>query len=112
MSFRCLVCGYDEMPHPPRDYNICPCCGVEFGLDDAFESHRELRDAWLQEGAPWFSSEHPFVRPVNWDAWDQLELAGLQYDVRRPMSAVKTDIVAPPEGMQLCHDECFAVSVW
>ena len=21
------------MPDPPKDYNICPCCNVEFGYD-------------------------------------------------------------------------------
>lgn len=54
-GYRCLVCGYDQMPHPPADYNICPCCGVEYELDDVFESHLELRNDWLRNGGKWFS---------------------------------------------------------
>ncbi len=30
----CPDCGFDKMPHPPKDYNICPKCMVEFGNDD------------------------------------------------------------------------------
>jgi len=35
MNYRCPVCFFDELPYPPRDYHICPCCGTEFGNDDA-----------------------------------------------------------------------------
>src|SRR6266446_4815425 len=45
----CPVCGY-EMDDPPRDYNICPSCGTEFGLHDVNASISELRAAWLQTG--------------------------------------------------------------
>jgi hypothetical protein len=81
IKYRCRVCAYDEMPHPPRDYNICPCCGVEYGLDDTFETYEELRDNWLRSGAPWFSRHKPFVPPVNWNAWEQLDLAGYSYNI-------------------------------
>ena len=43
MNYRCPVCFFDEMPDPPRDYNICPCCGTEFGNDDVEYSYAELR---------------------------------------------------------------------
>lgn len=85
MNYQCPVCGYDQMPDPPRDYNICPCCGVEYGLGDTFDSHRELRNAWLLEGAPWFSRMPPYVAPANWSAWDQLDNAGYVYDVPPPV---------------------------
>lgn len=84
MSHRCLVCAYDQMPHPPNSYNICPCCGVEYGLDDAFDSHELLRDEWLAVGAPWFSRVVPYDRPANWDAWEQLDLAGYSHNIARP----------------------------
>jgi len=33
-KWTCPDCGYTEMPYPPKDYNICPKCMVEFGNDD------------------------------------------------------------------------------
>ena len=33
-KWTCPDCGYDSMPYPPKDYNICPKCMVEFGNDD------------------------------------------------------------------------------
>jgi hypothetical protein len=99
--YQCKVCAYSEMPYPPADYNICPCCGVEYSVDDAFESHYELRDRWLSSGANWFSRRDPYIRPVNWSAWDQLDLAGFPYSVARPPSIVKDTVeLAPlPPGM-------------
>lgn len=91
MNYRCLVCGYNQMPHPPKDYSICPCCGVEYGLDDAFDSHRKLRNEWLRLGAPWFSKLRPYEAPANWNAWDQLDKAGYDYDVPAPDISIKTD---------------------
>ena len=35
----CPVCGYDGLDEPPFNergagsYDICPCCGFQFGLD-------------------------------------------------------------------------------
>ena len=88
MNYRCKMCGYNQMPFPPNRHNICPCCGIEYGVDDAVESFENLRNDWLRNGAPWFSTLDPFVRPPNWNAWDQLDLAGLPYSVPRPNTAV------------------------
>jgi hypothetical protein len=44
MNYRCKMCGYDQMPFPPNRHNICPCCGIEYGVDDALESYERLRD--------------------------------------------------------------------
>jgi len=60
------------MPYPPRDFDICPCCGTEFGNDDVEYTHEELRTAWIENGAQWFY-EHP---PLGWDPWAQLVDAG------------------------------------
>jgi hypothetical protein len=69
--FNCPVCYYDKMPDAPNDYNICPCCGIEFENDDERMSHSELRDRWITSGAYWFLAvrqrggtiESNFIRP-------------------------------------------------
>jgi len=72
--YLCPVCGYDNLPFIPHDYNICPCCGTEFGSDDLDFSHDELRQRWLLAGAPWFSGwTHP---PANWNWCIQLFKSG------------------------------------
>ena len=71
MNYRCPVCFYERMPYPPEDYNICPCCGTEFGNDDVEYSYEELRLNWLMKGAHWFY-EQP---PVGWSAGAQLAKA-------------------------------------
>jgi len=59
------------MPDPPADYNICPCCGTEFGGDDESMSHAELRNQWIAGGARWFYRQPP----VGWNGWEQLQQA-------------------------------------
>lgn len=76
MNFRCPVCLYDRLPYPPSDYHICPCCGTEFGNDDADVSHAELRQRWIAAGAPWFY-ENP---PEAWNPWLQLIRGGYKYN--------------------------------
>jgi hypothetical protein len=66
--FDCPVCLYAEMPEPPQDYHICPCCGTEFGNDDVDSTYAELRDHWIRAGAPWFFRQPP----ANWSPWAQL----------------------------------------
>jgi predicted amidophosphoribosyltransferase len=44
----CPVCGYG-MEDPPQDYNICPCCGTEFGLHDAERTHDQLRSSMISK---------------------------------------------------------------
>jgi len=66
--FECPVCLYPELPYPASDYNICPCCGTEFGLDDEFRTFAELRHEWVVQGAKWFLLEPP----VGWNPWSQL----------------------------------------
>lgn len=65
----CPVCG-NEVAAPFRDCDICPCCGVEFGLDDSFYSYEELRDGWIRTGTKWWSKYTP--APEGWDAAAQL----------------------------------------
>jgi len=81
-TYRCPVCGYPELDTPPYNeqgsasFYICPCCGIEFGYDDAKTSYEELRQRWLERGAPWFS--RTTAPPPDWSATDQLVRANLK----------------------------------
>jgi hypothetical protein len=83
---KCPVCAYPDMPYPPADYNICPCCGTEFGNDDAFLSVDQIRAQWLGNGAAWFFGNPP----LGWNPYLQLMVGGLPY----PLTAVS--VVAGP----------------
>jgi len=76
MMFTCPVCFYDKLDEPARPYNICDCCGTEFGNDDDGTSYDELRSAWISRGAKWFFGQPPFA----WSATPQL----LKASVRLP----------------------------
>ncbi len=67
----CAVCGYSRLAEPPLNFTICPSCGTEFGYDDAFASHVQLRAKWLQNGAQWWSPVD--ARPDNWDPYLQVD---------------------------------------
>jgi hypothetical protein len=76
MNHICLVCGYAGLAEPPYingqpSYEICPCCGFEFGFDDGSKgmSIEVYRNEWLERGAPWFQEKR---RPINWDLQRQL----------------------------------------
>lgn len=73
MRHTCPVCLFSKLPYPPRDYHICPCCGTEFGNDDAEFSYEHLREMWLAGGANWFFGR----APEGWNPWLQLLEAGL-----------------------------------
>jgi|SRR5271157_5903596 len=78
MNFTCPVCFFDRLPYPAVDYHICPCCGTEFGNDDAEYTYEELRDNWIANGAHWFY-EQP---PAQWNAWAQLARASYGIETR------------------------------
>jgi hypothetical protein len=62
------------MQDEPQGYNICECCGTEFGNDDDEYSHDELRAQWIARGAQWFFR----TPPVGWNPWLQLAMAGVE----------------------------------
>jgi hypothetical protein len=73
---QCRVCGLqlDEPPwgHDGRAplYEHCPCCGVEFGYQDATPAGaKKFREAWLAAGGNW---DEPQQKPQEWDASKQL----------------------------------------
>lgn len=65
----CTVCGY-EMEDGPRDYNICPSCGTEFGVHDVNSTIDDLRELWLRSGPRWCSTV--VAQPENWKPIMQL----------------------------------------
>jgi hypothetical protein len=65
MMHICPVCGYDRLTDPPLNFSICPSCGTEFGYDDKFASHAELRAKWLLSGPKWWSPVDPC--PDDWN---------------------------------------------
>lgn len=67
------------MLRPPAAGYICPCCGVEFELDDDELSHDELRRRWIASGKRWFSNATP--PPPEWKAEVQLMRAGFGADL-------------------------------
>jgi|HubBroStandDraft_1064217.scaffolds.fasta_scaffold241831_1 hypothetical protein len=75
MKYACPVCGFDQMPFPPEDHNICSCCGTEFGYHDRARTHQELRKMWIAKGCPWFSAR--MAPPNDWNAYGQMLKAGL-----------------------------------
>jgi len=77
-SYICPVCGLDKLAEPlynntgDSSYEICVCCGFEFGFDDDFkkQTHDSYRKQWLKNGANWFN---PKLKPINWNPEEQLK---------------------------------------
>jgi hypothetical protein len=102
-STTCPVCGYQGLPVRPYEhfdlrkylvemlppyevhfgsasYQVCDCCGFEFGNDDnpgtgRAVSFTEYRNEWISGGAKWFI---PRKKGSNWNLQDQLTKAGLK----------------------------------
>lgn len=78
MPHTCPVCAYPDLTEPPRSksgggsYEICPCCGFQFGVDDDDRglTHAAARERWVRAGATWSSSTPP---PKGWSAKAQLD---------------------------------------
>ncbi len=102
ISFNCPCCGYRGLAHPPYrglgevsavrglkppyeqyfgdpSYDVCACCGFEFGNDDnpgtgAPASFEEYLTEWVRSGCEWFD---PAKKPQGWQLGEQLAQAGL-----------------------------------
>ncbi len=68
--YTCPVCGYDQLEGPPRDWNVCPSCGTEFGYSDRGRSYDTLRAHWIEGGAKWSMPWRPV--PPKWNPTSQL----------------------------------------
>lgn len=94
VTYRCPVCGYPDQIEADLDtqwqalvssYDICSCCGTEFGLDvrgasleAVKQSIHRRRAEWISEGHPWFfKQESP---PKSWDWRAQLRTIGVDVD--------------------------------
>lgn len=80
MEYTCPVCGYEHLEAPAMDDEICPSCGTHFGYHDYNKSHLQLRNAWIADGAKWWSAEEP--PSPYWDA--QMQLKNLSHLVNAP----------------------------
>lgn len=76
-NHNCRVCGLysNDLPWGVEGncptYEICPCCGVEFGNEDyTISSTRQYREKWLSEGGNWFE---PKEKPEKWDKEEQFK---------------------------------------
>jgi hypothetical protein len=87
----CPVCGF-EMEEGPRDYNICPSCGTEFGLHDVNSSIENLQKLWIDGGLHWYSRVIP--QPPNWNPEAQLQTIVLNAPIRARVSYVLLDAPA------------------
>jgi len=76
-KYICPVCGLDKLTDrlyndsDNPSYEICDCCGFEFGFDDVVnkETYDSYRKKWLEKGANWF---RPELKPANWNVDKQL----------------------------------------
>lgn len=76
-KYHCTVCGLplDFAPWGKDKnfptYDICPCCGVEWGNEDyTSESRKEYCSKWIAAGTKWFD---PQKKPANWNLEEQLK---------------------------------------
>jgi hypothetical protein len=68
----CLVCDYPHLSEPPRSefgggsFEICPCCGFQFGVNDDGEgiSYDDWRRKWENGGMKWASFD--IKPPRDW----------------------------------------------
>lgn len=100
----CPVCGFPDLDEPAYhsdlggSYEICPCCGTEFGYDDAGSSIPELRQRWKDNGCRWWSSSSP---PINWNPALQLgNIRGQEIEIisKKEMDIFKEVVFASANG--------------
>ena len=71
----CRVCGYNYGEPWGKDgtdpsFEICLCCGVEFGYGDAtLVAVKRTRGIWLASGTKWV---YPKFKPQDWDVSQQM----------------------------------------
>jgi hypothetical protein len=84
-KYICPVCGYPDLEEPAWDINtgapsfdICPCCGCEFGYGDATAKGKKRHLVkWIKSGAIWFE---PNLKPADWDLREQLRRVSVALD--------------------------------
>jgi hypothetical protein len=77
----CRVCGLQLIEPPWGDddqtpsWDICSCCGTEFGYEDCtVSSVKKRREEWLALGAKWADKK---MKPTNWTF--EIQAAGIPF---------------------------------
>jgi hypothetical protein len=77
-NINCRVCGFALGFEPwgkddsEPTWEICPCCGTEFGYEDStIIGVMRARKRWIDNGAQWFNNNK---RPSDWDMNTQLSM--------------------------------------
>lgn len=75
-NYYCRVCGLEQVDPPWGEdeknpsFEICECCGVEFGYEDSLiQGVKKYRQEWLNKRANW---HEPKYQPQDWDLKSQL----------------------------------------
>ena len=104
-SFTCPCCGYNGLERPAYSrlsnvwstrfiippyelyfgepsYEVCSCCGFEFGNDDnpgtsSPVSFEQYLNEWVLSGSEWFD---PTKKPDGWHLGVQLQKAGIRFN--------------------------------
>ena len=82
-AYFCRVCGLEQLTKPWGDdemtpsFEICDCCGVEFGYEDCKpESVLKYRKRWVEQKNKWFN---PKEMPADWSLEKQMDNIPLPY---------------------------------
>ena len=76
VEYICRDCG-SEYKSPTWDsengasFNICNCCGVEFGIQDSsYKGVIDYRNEWTLNGFQWIYKQ---FKPIDWNIEEQLK---------------------------------------
>jgi hypothetical protein len=86
MTNICPICAFPQMPYAAIPYNICPCCGTEFGVDDHLLAPSQIRQQWIKAHMPWF--DEIISQPSGWSPAWQLIQGGHGADLVGPIGFV------------------------
>ncbi|NOW06122.1 hypothetical protein [Clostridium beijerinckii] len=80
MIYKCPVCNYNELDEAPYNlhgygsYEICSCCGFQFGYDDYPDKEKcqkKWRENWMKSGCRWYSES--ILPPKDWNPKKQIK---------------------------------------
>jgi hypothetical protein len=76
-KYECRICGYSNKDYPwgedgkSPSYQICPCCGVQFGINDITpEDMQRYFKEWEKNDLRW---NNPKEKPVKWVIDEQIK---------------------------------------
>lgn len=81
--YACRICGTEQLDPPwgvdgqTPNYDICDCCGVEFGYEDmSVDSIKVYRQKWVESSADWYRKKN---KPQEWSLEKQFQNIPKQY---------------------------------